>query len=160
MVILVPTTRENWQAALRLHVHAQQVDYVPSVAVSLAKVTIRPDGDAYVYAPFCVYAFDQTLVGFVMVTADETTTWSYWLNGLMIDAAHQGKGYGLATMNAVIGYIRARYPQSECLNLTVNPENAVARKLYDKCGFKQTEEVHEGELVYRLVLRPGTGSSR
>nr|WP_235949611.1 GNAT family protein [Paenibacillus glycinis] len=63
-------------------------------------------------------------------------------------------------MNAVIGYIRARYPQSECLNLTVYPDNAAARKLYEKCGFKQTGEVHDGELVYRLVLRPGSSGSQ
>ncbi len=48
-------TRENWEEALSLKVKEQQITFVPSVAVSLAKVYIKPDGDNIVYVPFAIY---------------------------------------------------------------------------------------------------------
>ncbi|MCZ1267280.1 GNAT family N-acetyltransferase [Paenibacillus tundrae] len=153
MVIrLIPTTRENWKDALNLQVQANQNHYVPSVAVSLAKVHIRPDGDEYKYLPFCIYNMEDSLVGFVMITVDETTAWSYWLNGFMIDVSYQGKGYGRAAIDAVISYIKENYVHSKCLNLTVCAENEVARKLYDKMGFSETGKVYDDEIVYRFVF--------
>ncbi|OPA73676.1 GNAT family N-acetyltransferase [Paenibacillus selenitireducens] len=151
LIRLIPTTRENWKDALDLQVQVQQNHFVPSVAVSLAKVHIRPDGDEYRYLPFCIYA-ENSLVGFVMITVDETTTCSYWLNGFMIDANYQGKGYGKATINSVIRYIKVEFPHSECLNLTVCANNLAARELYEKFGFSETGEVYDDEIVYRFVF--------
>ncbi|MCY9582417.1 hypothetical protein [Paenibacillus alvei] len=49
LIKLIPTTRENWKDALDLKVHVHQNHFVPTVAVSLAKVHVRPDGDEYKY---------------------------------------------------------------------------------------------------------------
>ena len=152
MIRLIPTTRDNWKEALELQVLDSQQHFVPPVVVSIAKVYIRPDGDEYKYLPFCIYNHEDNLVGFVMITVDDTSTWSYWLNGFMIDANYQGKGYGVATIDAVRQYIRVNYPKSECLNLTVNPDNVVARKLYEKMGFAESGDVYDHELVYRYVF--------
>ncbi|MCM3293007.1 GNAT family N-acetyltransferase [Paenibacillus sp. MER 180] len=152
MIRLIPTTRENWKDALNLQVHAHQNHFVPSVAVSLAKVHIRPDGDEYQYLPFCVYNAEGRLVGFVMITVDDTTTQSYWLNGLIIDKNEQGKGYGKETINSAIRYIRENYSQSVCVNLTVCVDNVAARKLYEKLGFCETRVVYEDEIVYRFTF--------
>lgn len=152
MISLVPTTRENWKDALNLQVQAHQNHFAPSVAVSLAKVHIRPDGDEYKYLPFCVYNAEDRLVGFVMITVDDTTTQSYWLNGLIIDKNEQGKGYGEETINSAIRYIRENYSQSECVNLTVCVDNVAARKLYEKLGFCETGFVYEDEVVYRFTF--------
>lgn len=57
--------RENWEDALKLQVKDNQTKFVPSVAVSLAKVYIKPDGDAVEYQPFAIYNGDL-MVGFVM----------------------------------------------------------------------------------------------
>jgi diamine N-acetyltransferase len=152
LIRLIPTTRENWKDALDLQVQVHQNHFVPSVAVSLAKVHIRPDGDEYKYLPFCIYNAENNLVGFVMITVDETTTWSYWLNGFIIDAIYQGKGYGKATINSVIRYIIENFPNSKCLNLTVCADNFSARKLYEKFGFSETGDVYDDEIVYRFIL--------
>ncbi|WP_231586826.1 GNAT family N-acetyltransferase [Paenibacillus sp. E194] len=152
MISLVPTTRENWKDALNLQVQAHQNHFVPSVAVSLAKVHIRPDGDEYEYFPFCVYNAENSLVGFVMITLDDTTTQSYWLNGLIIDKNEQGKGYGKETINSAIRYIRENYSQSECVNLTVCVDNVAARRLYEKIGFCETGDVYDDEIVYRFTF--------
>ncbi|GIP26670.1 GCN5 family N-acetyltransferase [Paenibacillus sp. J23TS9] len=152
MIRLIPTTRENWKDAINLQVQVHQNHYVPSVAVSLAKVHIRPDGDEYKYLPFCIYNTENSLVGFVMITVDDTTAWSYWVNGLLIDASYQGKGYGKATIESVIRYIKENYYNSRCLNLTVCADNEAARKLYEKLGFSETGEVYDDEIVYRFVF--------
>lgn len=150
MIQLVPATRENWQEALGLQVQEAQRHFVPTVAVSLAKVHIRPDGDEYTYLPFCIYNAEGRLVGFVMITVDASRSTSYWMNGFLIDAAHQDRGYGKAAILAVVEYIRARYPHSECLNLTVCSDNTNARRLYEKLGFIPTGDVYDDEVVYRL----------
>ncbi|TCZ80951.1 GNAT family N-acetyltransferase [Paenibacillus albiflavus] len=149
MIHLVPTTRDNWLEALRLQVHEHQLHYVPSVAVSLAKVHIRPDGEHCDYFPLCIMS-DDLLIGFVMVTVDVSTNWCYWMNGFLIDQAEQGKGYAKAAIQLVIDYVKAHYLQSICLNLTVNAENTLARALYIKCGFVETGDIYDGEVVYRL----------
>lgn len=152
MVRLEPTTRDNWRNVLSLQVRDQQRHFVPSVAVSLAKVHIRPDGDEYTYLPFCIYNTKNELIGFVMLTFDDSLGWSYWFNGFFIDQAHQGKGYGRATIEALIDFVRQQFPHSRCLNLTICDENTSARSLYEKCGFSKTGEVYDGEVVYRLVF--------
>ena len=58
-------TRENWEEALKLQVKENQLKFVPPVAVSLAKVYIKPDGDNVEYIPFAIYHGDL-MVGFVM----------------------------------------------------------------------------------------------
>lgn len=46
-------TRENWEDALKLQVSKEQNQFVPSVAVSLAKVYIKPDGDIVIVYTIC-----------------------------------------------------------------------------------------------------------
>lgn len=85
--------RENWEDALKLQVKDNQTKFVPSVAVSLAKVYIKPDGDAVEYQPFAIYNGDL-MVGFVMHAVVKETTDMYWINGFIIDQKQQGNGYG------------------------------------------------------------------
>ncbi|MEH7814908.1 GNAT family N-acetyltransferase, partial [Bacillus toyonensis] len=53
-VQLKVVTRENWEEALQLQVKEDQRKFVPAVAVSLAKVYIKPDGDNVEYIPFAI----------------------------------------------------------------------------------------------------------
>ncbi len=64
-VQLKVVTRDNWEDALKLQVKEDQRKFVPAVAVSLAKVYIKPDGDNVEYIPFAIYDGDL-MVGFVM----------------------------------------------------------------------------------------------
>ncbi|WP_152394899.1 GNAT family N-acetyltransferase [Paenibacillus guangzhouensis] len=155
-VRLSPTTRDNWQEAMQLQVQEEQSPFVASVVVSLAKVHIRPDGEQYQYAPYNLYNDEGRLIGFIMTAVDDTTTWSYWVTGFIIDAKEQGQGYGRAALQAAIDHIRAQYPQCERVNLTAHADNTRARRLYENYGFTATGEVYDGEVVYRYDL----GSSR
>ncbi|KXI92957.1 hypothetical protein ACS47_04415 [Bacillus cereus] len=98
-------TRENWEDALKLQVKDNQTKFVPSVAVSLAKVYIKPDGDAVEYQPFAIYNGDL-MVGFVMHAVVKETTDMYWINGFIIDQKQQGNGYGKAALQESIYLIK------------------------------------------------------
>lgn len=149
---LEPTTRDNWLDALHLQVRADQSPFVPTVAVSIAKVHIKPDGDDVEYRPFNICTPEGELVGFVMIAYEDQTDWCYWMNGFLIDQNFQGQGYGKATVRAVATWIQTHFPQSKCMNLTVYPENATARRVYERCGFVETGDVYDGEIVYRLTF--------
>lgn len=144
-------TRNNWIEAMNLKVKDTQSGFVPSVAVSLAKVYIKPDGDNVEYIPFSIYDGD-IMVGFIMFAYEDNTTNMYWINGFIIDERYQGKGYGRAALTEMVHWISARYPQCEEIRLTVHKKNENARKLYENFGFAPTGEVFgEEDVLFRSI---------
>jgi len=150
-VTLTPVTRENWLEALALQVKQEQSNFVPTAAVSLAKVHIKPDGDEVEYVPFAIY-HEETMVGFMMHAFEENTTDMYWINGFFIDSRYQGKGYGKAALQSMIGYIRSRFAQCKEIRLTVYPNNVNAYHLYRSAGFVETGERMGDELILRMPV--------
>ncbi|SDM46675.1 diamine N-acetyltransferase [Fictibacillus solisalsi] len=140
--------RENWEEAIRLKVKKGQEKLVPSVAVSLAKVYIKPDGDDVEYLPFSIYV-NGRMVGFIMHAYVQKTDNMYWINGFLIDEQHQGKGYGKKALNEMISWIERKFPHSKETRLTVNKENHHAKALYEKLGYVPTGEEYDGEIVCR-----------
>jgi diamine N-acetyltransferase len=65
----------------------------------------------------------------------------------VIDAAHQGRGIGRATMEAALD----RFTRDGATNvaLSYSPENEVARHLYRSMGFVETGEMEDDEIVAR-----------
>ncbi|PLT30717.1 GNAT family N-acetyltransferase [Peribacillus deserti] len=150
-VNLIAATRDNWLEAIALNVHHDQADFVPSAAVSLAKVHIKPDGDGVTYLPFCIY-HEEHMVGFIMHAFEEDTTNMYWINGFFIDARYQRKGFGRSALLQMTAYIRSSFPQCEEIRLTVHKHNSNARRLYEQAGFQTTGEVWDDEVVMALDL--------
>lgn len=142
-------TRDNWEEALKLKVSEKQVTFVPAVAVSLAKVYIKPDGENIEYIPFAIYD-DDRMVGFIMHAFEPNTSDMYWINGFMIDEQHQGKGYGKAALAEMIKWIMTEFTECKEIRLTVHKENILAKKLYEGYGFKKLDYVYDEEQVYRL----------
>ncbi|MHC2833899.1 GNAT family N-acetyltransferase [Bacillus sp. F9_6S_D1_P_5] len=144
-------TRENWEDALKLQVKKDQRKFVPSVAVSLAKVYIKPDGDHVEYIPFAIYD-GELMVGFVMHAVIKETTDMYWINGFIIDQKQQGNGYGKAALQKSIDLIKNTYKACKEIRLTVHKDNISARKLYECYGFQSLGHDYDGEQVYRLFV--------
>ncbi|WP_260288766.1 GNAT family N-acetyltransferase [Peribacillus aracenensis] len=145
-------TRENWEEALALKVKKQQSNFVPPVAVSLAKIYIKPDGDNIVYLPFAIYD-KEIMVGFIMHAYDESTTNMYWINGFIIDEGYQGKGYGRATLSEMVNWIANRFTICKEIRLTVFKDNENARELYKRFGFLPTGDVYGEEDVWFLPIK-------
>ncbi|MDA1879765.1 GNAT family N-acetyltransferase [Bacillus cereus group sp. BY10-2LC] len=144
-------TRENWEDTLQLQVKENQRKFVPTVAVSLAKVYIKPDGDNVEYIPFAIYNGDQ-MVGFVMHAVVKETTDMYWINGFIIDRKQQGKGYGKAALQESIYLIKNTYKACKEIRLTVHKDNIPAKKLYESYDFQSLGHDYDGEQVYRLFV--------
>ncbi len=144
-----PVTAANWRAAVALEIYPEQRAFTPSVALSLAKAYIQPEGA--VYDPVAVYA-GSTMVGFY--------SWIYYpgevrycaIGGFLIDKSQQGKGYGRAALQDFLQAVRRKYTTCSDVFLTVHPRNLVAQRLYLSAGFGYTGDMIEGEQIMRCVL--------
>ncbi|MET3698907.1 diamine N-acetyltransferase [Bacillus oleivorans] len=151
-VQLKVVTRDNWEEALQLKVSEKQSQFVPSVAVSLAKVYIKPDGENVNYIPFAIYDYTK-MVGFIMHAYEEETSDMYWINGFLIDEKYQGQGYGRAALTEMVKWIVNEFPHCEEIRLTVYKENHNAQELYKSFGFQPTGVIYGEEDVWRFTIR-------
>ena len=100
------------------------------------------------------------LVGFVMISdgipadrlaADDDLVGPYYLWRLLIDAAYQGRGYGGATIDAVLAYLKSR-PDADVLWTSCEAGPGSPQPFYLRYGFVRTGEVKWGEDLLRLDL--------
>lgn len=107
-----------------------------------------------------VHDGDQ-LVGFVMISdnipaetlaANDDIVGPYFLWRLLIDHRFQGRGYGRATIDAVVDYVRSR-PNGEVLLTSCKAGEGSPQPFYLHYGFEKTGEVKWGEDLLRLELR-------
>lgn len=144
---------KNLWDVVKLSVREDQKNFVATNTQSIlqAYTTITAGGVAL---PFGLYEGEQ-LVGFVMFGFDgydegdpEYIKGSYDIWRFMIDENYQGKGYGKKAMEACLAYL-STYPCGEAKYcwLSYEPENVVAKKLYDAFGFEETGDVLGGEVV-------------
>lgn len=150
-VQLKVVSRENWEDALKLQVKENQRKFVPVVAISLAKVYIKPDGDNVEYIPFAIYD-GNLMVGFIMHAVVRETSDMYWINGFIIDQKQQGNGYGKAALQESIYLIKNTFKECKEIRLTVHKDNISAKKLYERYGFQSLGHDYDSEEVYRLFV--------
>ncbi|GKV57237.1 spermidine acetyltransferase [Sporosarcina sp. NCCP-2222] len=145
MLHLKPITKDNWIDAISLRVREDQVKFVASNAVSLAQLNFLDDFHAK-----GIYADDE-MVGFTLFGIDEEDH-EYWMYRMMIDHKHQGKGYGKQAVQLVIEDIRSmKEERHQLINLSYEPENEVAKRLYGQLGFNEVEGfLVDGEQVARF----------
>jgi diamine N-acetyltransferase len=132
----------NWRACADLEVTPEQRDFVSPVARYLC---VCHYGE--VWHPLAVYAGAE-VVGFAMWAVDPGDQ-SGWIGGLVIDQARQRRGYGRATVEALLRRLRETDGCDSCA-LSYSPKNTVARALYASLGFVETGEQEDDELVARL----------
>jgi diamine N-acetyltransferase len=103
---------------------------------------------------------DDLLVGFVMISdgipaerlaADDDLVGPYYLWRLLVDERLQGRGYGAATIDAVVAYLRTR-PGADVLWTSCTAGPGSPQAFYLRYGFTLTGEVKWGEDLLRLDL--------
>src|SRR5215208_8485144 len=139
-----PVTRANFSAVVELTVMPEQEDFVSSNLYSIAEAYLEPT-----WTPLAIYA-GYDLVGFAMFGCDDASG-NWWIMRIMIDAQHQGKGYGTAALPLLIDLMVERHGCGEIF-LGYAPDNDVAGRLYARMGFAPTGEMVESEIVARLRL--------
>lgn len=142
MITLQPVTVENFDDVLALRVAPGQEGLVASNAESIAQVYVQPE-----CCPYVIYNGDQ-VVGFLMYCLDADDS-EYWLYRLMIDAAHQRKGYAEAAMRCLLERIKED-PAHHILYLGVDLRGEAAPALYKKLGFQFDGRVFGKEHIMRL----------
>jgi diamine N-acetyltransferase len=150
MVTLRPIDDSNRDAVLGLRVSYAQLQFVSSVADSLAEAAEEPDGRAIQWALYD----DETPVGFVMVS-DEVGAPGYisqYLWKLLIDERYQRRGYGTAALDLVAEYFRGR-PGVEVMWTSAGQGAGSPIPFYERYGFVRTGEiVFDDEVLLRLEL--------
>ena len=144
MLSLVEIDRHNYLSILDLSVSEEQRSFVASNTYSLAQAFVQPE-----CVPLALYVENKP-VGFAMYCIDESDR-EYWIYRLMIDQRHQGRGYGRAAMLLLIDRIRSEMDeQRPRIFSSFEPQNEVAKSLYESLGFVPDGRVEYGEIVYRL----------
>lgn len=88
------------------------------------------------------------ITGMLTLTNCHTPAGSkYWIEDVVVDPAHRGKGIGRALVRAAVNYVKENEP-FPTIYLTSNPSRVTARSLYMSEGF---EEYDTG--VFRLTQK-------
>lgn len=124
-------TEKNRSAVLALDVAKGQEGFVESVEECLAEAKQWRQ-----WRPVAIYDGVQ-VVGFAM--------YGYlfgrvWFDRLLIDRNYQGRGYGRAAVETLLGRICREYPGKSRIYLSVVEGNVQAEKLYKSFGFEYNGE--------------------
>lgn len=135
--------KSNYNICINLKVRDHQKDYVASNAISLVQAFYEEE-----LYPIGIYN-DEEMVGFILYDYDkELEGWSF--SRFMIDINHQNKGYGSKALEKFLEFFHNKY-EEENLYTSVEIDNEVAIKLYEKYGFnkKDSFEYKIGNTVYK-----------
>lgn len=135
--------KSNYNTCINLKVADHQKDYVTSNAISLVQAFYEEE-----LYPIGIYD-NEEMVGFILYDYDkELEGWSF--SRFMIDINHQNKGYGSKALEKFLEFFHNKY-EEENLYTSVEIDNDVAMKLYEKYGFnkKNSFEYKIGNTVYK-----------
>ncbi|MEU1074636.1 MULTISPECIES: GNAT family N-acetyltransferase [unclassified Streptomyces] len=132
---------ENWRAVADVAPLDDQRRYVAPSAARYLLLSMREE----VWNSLAVCA-DDTVVGHIMWGRDGDG--SYWIGGMLIDGAEQGRGVGRAAVRTLLAWLADR-ADCQVLRLSYHPDNEVAGRLYTSLGFRPTA-VEGDEIVVEL----------
>lgn len=143
-VILKDVTADIIEEVAALKVKKEQMGLVNDVKFFLSQSAV----DQYL-RPLAIY-HDDTLVGFCTYGTDDEDG-KVWIQGLMIHAAYQGRGYSIRALTALIEIIR-----KECNPFAVfagiREKNTVAQRIFRKLGFSPSGEKDDDADLWMLPL--------
>jgi diamine N-acetyltransferase len=142
-VSLREVTKDNVREVLALEVTQEQSSYVATNAKSIAEAYFESK------AWFRAIGAGDDLVGFAMVYRDPAAG-IFYVWRFMIDARHQGRGYGRRAMELLLDEARADGARE--ITLSVAPGEHSALDFYRGLGFEETGNIEHGEIELRLLL--------
>jgi RimJ/RimL family protein N-acetyltransferase len=143
MVCIEELNVDNWLKVCDLEVSARQKEIFPIPNVYWIGISRYEEHTTL----FAIKNGDE-YVGLIGCGFDEDGASGY-INPLMIDAKHQGKGYSKAALQLIINYLKDKLHVS-VIHLGHRKNNVHASKLYDSFGFKIIGE--DGQDYYRELI--------
>ena len=117
-----------------------QETFIETVAECLQEASEHPE-----WQPVAIYSGDE-VVGFAMYGSFGPNK-DTWIDRIMIDGKHQGKGYGRTAMEGLIVRACEKYGV-DTVYVSIIEENDVARRLYESMGFEEMDERDpNGEII-------------
>ena len=159
---LVDITSENWEDVIFLTTNESITvkngegsyeakgmpslceDHVASNALSIVQ-SVYEDG-------WVIKAIEHEgeLIGFTMFGCEEEEEF-YELCRFMIDIRYQNKGYGTQALRMILDEMKSRFGCKE-IYLSTGPDNARAKHVYEKVGFKSENRMLDDEELFKIVL--------
>jgi diamine N-acetyltransferase len=140
-LILTEVTAGNWRDVADLAPRDDQRDFVPALAARYLLLGTLED------TWHNLGAFEgETAVAHVMHAVDPDDG-SRWIGGLLVDAAHQGRGVGRRVVELLLDRLRA---EPGAVRMSYHPDNDASRTLFMQLGFVETGERVDDERVMEL----------
>jgi diamine N-acetyltransferase len=146
-VALVPVDRDNWRQVTKLKLAPGQEGWVAPNWHSIIEAIFEG------YTSRAIVA-DGEIVGYLMTHVKPNDDVLYVVR-LMLDTAHQNKGYGRAALQQVLDEGRQR-PDIKLSRISFVPGNDAAKHLYSSLGYTDTGRIEDGEHIYDAVLTQDT----
>lgn len=164
MIHLVKIDAKNVWDVIDLKVSREQKSFVAPNDISLLQA-YTAQGTGCSAFPFAIYN-DKKAVGFLMIGYNEAALYdlyeeeaasalrnNYSLWRLMIGKKYQKRGYGREAIRLALDFVRT-WPcgEAEYCEVSYEPENEVAARLYRSFGFEENGEMDGDEIVAVLKL--------
>jgi len=146
-VALREVDAENYPAILALSIKPEQERFVPSSCYLIAKSKFHPNHQAR-----AIYA-NEKVVGLVLYQTGEGDFEPHECEifGFIVDRKHQGKGIGKTALQLLLKEIKS-HEQFTNIELSCDPQNKSAEKVYKQCGFKDYGYVkNDGSTVFEIL---------
>ncbi|MCL9774900.1 GNAT family N-acetyltransferase [Vibrio methylphosphonaticus] len=145
MLTIEALSPENLQHVLQLSVHEAQTPYVGAIETIIERSTPQAAETQW------VICLNGTPVGFFLLDKAYSNQYLFCPNGavglrsLLIDCRYQGQGVAKRAIGKILqNYSVWLHTRNADLYLTVNCKNTLARQLYVKSGFIDTDQLYLG----------------
>lgn len=159
MLTLEAITWSNFWQVVNLKLLDAQVGFLPSTAVFMAQayVNLKNNDPDACFALVC----GGEVIGFTKIVympqGEEPHFFAqntYFIDALLVDCAHQGKGYGEAAFQKILAFIQtAPWGPVQSVKLCCYDANTAALKLYAKYGFRPTGQTAHGKDELKIYER-------
>jgi diamine N-acetyltransferase len=140
-LILLPVTADNWRDVADLAPRDDQRRFVPALAARYLLLGTLED------TWHNLGAFEAGVAVAHVMYGTDPDDGSRWIGGLLVDAAHQGRGVGRRVVELLIERLRA---ESGAIRMSYHPDNDSSRALFTGLGFTETGEMADDERVMEL----------
>lgn len=137
---------KNIEIVKTLKVKKEQENFIETVTECLEESNLYKE-----WHPIAIYNHDY-IVGFAMYGSFGPNKHT-WIDRIIIDEYHQGKGFGKSALKKLIDVVLKEY-DVDTIYLSVVEENTVAHKLYIDIGFEYMYEKdpNNGELMFNYKV--------
>lgn len=146
------------------NIHFRDIDNTNKCEVR--KIKLKPEQEKFIetidecleeadtydeWHPVAIY-YNEEIIGFAMYGSFGPNKHT-WIDRIIIDERHQGKGFGKIAMRKLIDIVLKEYGVNT-IYLSIVEENAVAYNLYESIGFKYMNEKdpNNGELLFQYTV--------